>query len=125
VLRSSRRLLRPGGRTAFFTIHPAPGLDARQRRRASRDGPSAVATARIHTELLHAAGFTDISETDYTNEFADITRSWIEQWDAHHDELTSLLGAQAVADRQAERHAQLRAIQDGILRRTLYCARRP
>jgi hypothetical protein len=125
VLRGSRRLLRPGGRTAFFTIYPASGLDAGQRRRASRDGPSAVATARTHTELLDAAGFTDINETDYTAEFADITRTWIEQWDAHHDELASLLGPQAVADRQVERRGQLRAIQDGILRRALFSARRP
>jgi hypothetical protein len=124
VLRATRALLRPGGRTAFFTIHPAPGLDAGQRRRASRDGPPAVATARSHAELLDAAGFTDIRETDYTDEFADITRSWIDQWDTHQDELASLLGAQAVADRQAERRAQLRAIEDGILRRALCSARR-
>ena len=46
MLRACRRILRPGGRTAFFTIHPATGLTATQRRRASRDGPIAVATAR-------------------------------------------------------------------------------
>jgi hypothetical protein len=125
VLRACRRILRPGGRTAFFTIHPASGLTAAQRRRASRDGPIAVATARPHRQLLEAAGLTQITETDYTAEFAATTRAWIHHWDANHKDLAALLGEQEVEQRQAERRAQLRAIEDGILTRSLFTARRP
>jgi hypothetical protein len=125
VLRACWRVLRPGGRTAFFTIHPAAGLTVGQRRRASRDGPPAVAAARPHRQLLEAAGFTQVTETDCTAEFAAASRSWIHQWEANHAEIVALLGEPAVVERQAERRAQLRATEDGILARSLFTARRP
>lgn len=110
---------------AFFTIHPVSGLQPAQRRRASRHGPPAVATARPYPQLLAAAGFTEVTETDCTGEFAVTTQAWIRHWDANRAELAALLGEQAVAERQAERRAQLCAIQDGLLARSLYVARRP
>jgi len=125
VLRACRRILRPSGRTAFFTIHPAAGLTRAQRRRASRDGPIGVATARPYWQLLQAAGFTQVTETDCTDEFAGTTRAWLHHWDANHDDLVALLGEQAVAERQAERRAQLRATEEGILARSLLTACRP
>ena len=125
MLRECRRVLRPSGRTAFFTIHPAAGLTPAQRRRASRDGPIAVATARAHRQLLEAAGFTEVTETDRTAEFAATTRAWLHHWDTNQAELAPLLGEQVVAERQAVRRAQLRAIEDGILVRTLFTASRP
>jgi hypothetical protein len=125
VLRACRRILRRGGRTAFYTIHPAPGLTATQRRRVSRDGPIAVAAPRPHREMLEAAGFTQIAQDDCTAEFAAIARAWIEQWDANHDELVALLGKPMMDERQAERRSQLRAIEDGVLCRSLFTARRP
>ena len=118
-------MLRPSGRTAFFTIHPVPGLTRAQRRRASRDGPIAVAAARPHRQLLQAAGFTQVTETDCTAEFAATARAWLRHWDAGHADLAALLGEQAFADRQTDRRAQLRAIEDGILARSLLTARRP
>jgi hypothetical protein len=124
VLRASRRLLPPGGRTAFLTIHPTPGLNPRQRRRAHRDGPVAVAAHRAYAELLQRAGFTDIEERDDTAEFAVVARDWIEQWNRHHDDVVALHGAAAVEQRQQERRIQLAAIEDGLLRRTLFSATR-
>jgi hypothetical protein len=109
---------------AFFTIHPAEGLTARQRRRASRDGPIAVATVRPHRAMLEAAGFTDVTETDCTAEFGVVTRAWMEQWEQHRDPLVGLMGEGVVDERQADRRAQLGAIEDGILRRSLFTARR-
>jgi hypothetical protein len=96
-----------------------------QRRRASRDGPVAVATARPHRELLEAAGFSQVTERDCTATFAAVTRAWIQQWEANHEDLVTLLGEPAVERRQAERRAQLRAIEDGILSRSLLTACRP
>jgi hypothetical protein len=125
VLRACLRILRPGGRTAFFTIHPAAGLTAAQRRRAARDGPVAVATARLYRELLEAAGFSHVTETGYTAEFAATTRAWILHWGANHEDLAALLGESVVKQRQTERRAELRAIEEGILCRSLFTARRP
>ena len=125
MLRACRRILHPAGRTAFFTIHPAAGLTSAERRRASRDGPIAVATARPHRELLERAGFTQVTETDCTAEFVATARAWLHHWDANHDDLVAMLGERAFAERQAERRAQLRAIEDGILARSLFTARTP
>jgi len=125
VLRACRRVLRPSGRTAFFTIHPTAGLTPAQRRRASRDGPIAVATTRPHRQLLEAAGFTEVTETDCTAEFAATTRAWLHHWDTNQAELAALFGEQVVAERQAVRRAQLCAIEDGILARSLFTASRP
>jgi hypothetical protein len=86
---------------------------------------TAVAIVRPHRHLLEAAGFTQITETDFTTEFAAVSRAWIRQWEDNHNHLVALLGEPAVAQRQADRRAQLRATEDGILARTLFTARRP
>jgi hypothetical protein len=125
VLRASRRLLRPGGRTAFFTIHPAPGLSPRLRRRAHRDGPVAVASHLTARELLERAGFVDVEETDCTAEFVTVAQAWVDQCADHRDALAELLGADEVDQRQTERRIQLQATRDGLLRRSLLVARNP
>jgi hypothetical protein len=125
VLRASRHLLGPSGRTAFFTIHPAPGLSASQRRRAHRDGPVAVAASRPHRDLLQDAGFVDIDEIDCTTEFAQTARAWVEECDRHREHLIDLQGVTDFEQRQHDRRAQLRAVEEGLLRRSLFIATRP
>jgi hypothetical protein len=122
VLRASRRLLRPGGRTAFFTIHPAPDLSPRLRRRAHRDGPVAVASHLSGRELLERAGFIDIEETDCTAQFATVAQAWVDHCEDHRDALVELQGAAEFEQRQTERRIQVRAVRDGLLRRSLFVA---
>jgi hypothetical protein len=83
-----------------------------------------VAAHRPHRELLERAGFTDIDETDCTSEFRAVTRAWIDQWELHRDDLVEMLGVERFEERQAERRTQQRAIEDGLLRRSLFVARR-
>lgn len=125
VLRSCRRMLRAGGRTAFYTIHTALGLDSAQLRRASRDGPFCVRSRRPYREMLESAGLVEVRETDCTDDFVRVARGWIDHWDARRDELVELLGEQAFIDRQTDRRIQLRATEEGILRRSLITARMP
>jgi hypothetical protein len=110
---------------AFLTIHAAEGLTPYQRRRASRDGPVAVAVSRPHRELLPAAGFVEITESDLSDEFATVTQGWIEQWDAHRSEMQIIWGQDVVQQRQQERRKSLLATRQGILRRSLFTALRP
>ena len=125
MLRACLRLLRPAGRTAFHTIHLAEGLTRAQHRRGARAGPVAVASSRPHPQLLGAAGFVDVRETDLTPEFASVTRAWMESYDAHRPELEALLGRDTFVARQAERRSQLGAIEAGLLRRSMLVASRP
>jgi cyclopropane fatty-acyl-phospholipid synthase-like methyltransferase len=124
VLRASRRLLRPGGRTAFFTIHPTPGLSPHRRRRAHRDGPVAVASHLSGRELLERAGFVEVEETDCTAEFVTVAQAWVDQFEYHRDALAEVLGADEFDRRQTERRIQLQAVRDGLLRRSLLLATR-
>lgn len=125
MLRASARLLKPGGRTAFLTIHPAEDLTPAERRRASRDGPVAVATSRPHRQLLEAASYVDVTEVDYSDEFVATQQAWYEQWELHRGELETLLGRETVEERQRERRASAPTIRAGVLRRSLFTARRP
>ena len=110
---------------AFFTIHPAEGLGPKDRRRAARDGPLAVSVSRPHRQLLETAGFVEVAGTDYSDEFVAVGQAWFDQWEIHREELEGLLGREVVEERQRERLAYLPTARAGILRRSLFVARRP
>jgi hypothetical protein len=124
VLRALKQLLRPGGRLAYTTIFVTPGLDPIRRRRARRSGPRAVGSRSDQRQLLVAAGFTDIEVVDLTPDWARTARGWLAGWTENEAELTSLESPAAFAQRQRERQTQLRAIDEGLLRRALFSAAR-
>ena len=125
MLRALKRLLRPGGRIAFTTIYVTPGLPPAARRRAHRSGPRAVASRADQPQLLASAGFVDVDEMDLTGEFLTTARAWLDEWDRHAEELERLEGPEAFAERQRDRRVQLRAVENGLLRRGLFSAARP
>jgi hypothetical protein len=103
----------------FQTIHITPGLSDRDRRRARRSGPLAVASVHDPAELLRRAGFVGIHATDQTEDFRAVARAWIDQWGQHRSALLALYGDAAFETRQRERRIQLQAIDDGLLQRSL------
>ena len=125
MLRALKQLLRPGGRIAYTTIFVTPGLDPIRRRRARRSGPRAVGSRSDQRQLLVSAGFADIEVLDVTPQWAHTARAWLAGWAANEAELTTLESPAAFAQRQRERQTQLRAIDDGLLRRALFSAARP
>ena len=81
----------------------------------------------MHTpvELLRRAGFVDVAELDGTEEFRAVAKEWIGQWDEHRDALTAVYGESEFESRQHDRRLQLRAVEDGLLRRALFLGSRP
>ncbi|MBK5332902.1 MAG: hypothetical protein JJD93_13075 [Ilumatobacteraceae bacterium] len=76
-------------------------------------------------ELLRRAGFIDVTEIDGTEEFRAVANEWIDQWDDHRDALIKIYGEPEFESRQHDRRMQLHAVEDGLLRRSLFRGRRP
>jgi hypothetical protein len=110
---------------AFQVIHTSPDLPGRERRRAHRSGPWAVASRHAPDELMRRAGFVDIVIVDQTEQFRATANAWIAEWDAHRDALVALHGEAEFETRQQERRTQLLAVDDGLLHRSLVTGRRP
>jgi ubiquinone/menaquinone biosynthesis C-methylase UbiE len=125
VLRECLRLLRPGGKMAFYTIFIPLGLAPARYRRAARAGPRAVTSwGRSQTELLRAAGFALVREEDVTPQFLATTRAWHDGRARFLVELSEAEGADTVTERQCDCQIQERAIEEGLLRRGLFVAER-
>jgi hypothetical protein len=119
VLRACKRLLRPGGRIAYFTIFTTPGLSKRDHRRAVRQGPRAVASRREQAELLEAAGLVEVVETDVTADFLETARRWVRYASKFEGDLRSTLGDTLFDEQQTDRRAMIAAIEEGLLSRAL------
>ena len=110
---------------AFQTIHTAPDLKERERRRAHRSGPWAVSSRHAPDELMRRAGFVDVAVIDQTEQFRATAAAWISEWAEHRDALVALHGDADFDTRQQERRTQLQAVDDGLLRRSLVTGLRP
>jgi len=86
-----------------------------------------MAVASLHTpvELLRRAGFIDVTEIEGTGEFRVVAKAWIDRWDDHSGELIAIYGKADFESRQQDRRLQLRAVEDGVLRRSLFIGTRP
>ena len=84
-----------------------------------------MASIDTPAELMRRAGFVDVSELDGTDEFRVVANEWIDQWDDHRDALIEVYGEAEFESRQHDRRLQLRAVEDGLLRRALFIGSRP
>ena len=125
VLRACYQLLRPGGRIAFTTIYIAPGVSERDYRRAVRARGPGVAEKRAMLELVQTAGFANARERDMTRAFGRTTQAYIDNSARYEDALREAWGSARYAEGMRTRHATLALIEEGIVRRALYTARRP
>ena len=125
MLRACRRVLRPGGRIAYYNIYVAPGLPERQHRRALQAGPSAVSTRGIpQADLLRRAGFRGVQETDVTREFVETARAWGASRHRHEPAIRKTIGDARFEEVQADSRTMLAAIEEGLLRRGLFVGKR-
>ncbi len=123
MLRACQRLLKPGGRLAFYTIFAAPGLSKPDYKRALRSGPSHLSTRRIeHRDLIASSGLRLIVQRDLTPQFLRTARAWYEGRRRFEAELRQADGDAVFEERQRDAVAQISAIEAGLLRRALFVA---
>ena len=67
----------------------------------------------------------DIEDVDVTSAFADTARAWMDERLANADELAALETPEIWGQRAKDQRALLAALDDGLLRRGMYCATRP
>jgi hypothetical protein len=108
---------------AFYTIYVTPGLSPADDRRARRSGPPAGGSRQALSELLHAAGFSGVREVDVTRPFERTQRAWLRERLRRQRSLRKLIGDEEFDLRQHNGDVQLRAIEDGLLRRALFVVR--
>lgn len=125
TLRATYRLLRPGGRTGFGVIFGASGLSPAERRRVTLAGPPEWRLRRTYPEMLRAAGFVDVEERDVTPEYLEVARRKLALSERLADGLSELMGPAEYAEAHAKRGRCVAAIEDGLLRRAIFVARRP
>ena len=74
--------------------------------------------------MLQSAGFVDITEQDVTAEFLRTARGWVQGRERYAADLRQSLGESEFARKQSESRAQISAIEAGLLRRSLFTAKR-
>jgi hypothetical protein len=109
---------------AFTTIHLPSDIPPAHRARARASGPRAVGSRGAHDAMLRRADFDVDVERDVTSEFLATARAWLRESEALADELASLQPAGEFEERQQDRRQMIAAIEDGLLRRTMFVATR-
>ena len=85
----------------------------------------AVAARGDHVSMLERAGYADAFGIDVTDAFLDTARAWLREAGQRAADLAALEEPGAFEERQIERERMIRAIEDGLLRRSLFVATRP
>ncbi len=111
---------------AFFTLHiPLDISPAVYRRLVRKRQPGVAHHKHEYIEMLNSAGFVDVSDTDVTAEFLRIKRSWFLAREQRAGALREKEGPKEFASYQDSQQSEITAIEDGLLRRSLFFARRP
>jgi cyclopropane fatty-acyl-phospholipid synthase-like methyltransferase len=125
TLRATFHALGRGGRTAFTTIFPAVGLATADARRAIEAGPPNCGLRTSYPSLLRTAGFVDVEERDLTVDYLATASGKLKVAEEFAADMVEMLGREEYERMQAERRLAISAIEAGLLRRSLFIARRP
>ena len=122
VLAACRQVMRAHGRMVFTVISIAPGLAAAPHRRAVSNGPEFVESATDYCTLLARTGWNLTHREDITSSYAAACHRQLLADEAHSQELVTLIGANAFAERLAEWRSKIAALRDNLLRRECFTA---
>lgn len=123
VLQACRRVIRDSGHMVFTVIWITPGLSRDDYRRAREQAPEFGEVETDYPTLLGQAGWVVTVCLDLTEGYASTVRGFMRADGEFKEDLKALLGATEFADRQAGWQSELRAIEEGLLRRDLFVVR--
>ena len=118
MLRGCKRVLKPGGRLAFFVV--ATDDSAPVAPTDSYDG--FVTEASGYRPIVEEAGFRSIESSDVTDAFLSMSLRWLAVAADLEDDLRSALGHDVFDDKLQSREETRDAIESGELRRLLFTA---
>lgn len=75
--------------------------------------------------MLERAGYADAFGIDVTDAFLDTAHAWLRETTQRAGDLAPLEEPGAFDERQVEQQRMISAIEDGLLRRSLFVATRP
>ncbi len=122
VLEACRRVIRDSGRMVFTVIWITPGLSRDDHRRALEGAPEFGESETDYPTLLGQTGWAVNECLDVTEGYADSIRRFIRADGEFKDQLEALIGTTEFAERQAGWRSELRAVEQGLLRRDLFVA---
>ncbi len=106
----------------FTVISVTPGLSGEPYRRAVANGPEFIETDSAYATLLAETGWIITGQEDLTTAYLASGRRQLRADEAHSEDLAALIGAGEFAERLAGWHPMLAALDENLLRRTLFVA---
>ncbi len=118
MLGACRRVLRTGGRLAFFVLVLPLGF----REYRAEAQPDYVGTEDSYPAMLEAAGFHAIEEHDVTAAYRETAARWLQEAEALAPALRRARGDAVSEDKQQNRRWSYANIESGHLARKCFTA---
>ncbi len=123
MLRECYRVLRPDGLLVVAAIELAPNLKDLDLHRALELGPADVHAEAALGEMLQRSGFELVIERDVTREFRVRIRQRLDALARNEQALRREEGDDVVHEEREKRARMLKAVNQGLLRRTIVVGR--
>lgn len=75
--------------------------------------------------LMRRAGFIAVEEIDVSERFRSTARAWLERSEEMAEELLPLEGRDVFLEQRQDRRETLVALEEGLLRRSIFVGQRP
>ena len=122
TLASTRRVVRPGGRTVFSVISIPPGLTGADYERAVEATPPFAESGEEYPAMIERAGWEIEAHIDLNPQYLDSARITVAAEEEHGDALRKLHGEEEFAARLARRKLLVAILEEGLARRELFAA---